>query len=138
MPRLPGPQDLGALPSMRPSGAPAQISGANPVAEGLGRIGQGMVTLSNEQRERDDALQAAEADAHLTTGLAALRRRFEQDGDWQTFEPRFQAEASRIRAEASSLIRSPVLLRRWQPRADVTVSGSLENVLGRGRRLQSE
>ena len=123
---------------MRPSGAPAQISGANPVAEGLGRIGQGMVTLSNEQRERDDALQAAEADAHLTTGLAALRRRFEQDGDWQTFEPRFQAEASRIRAEASSLIRSPVLLRRWQPRADVTVSGSLENVLGRGRRLQSE
>lgn len=114
------------------------MSGANPIAEGAGRIGQGMVALSNEQRERDDALQAAEADAHLTTGLTDLRRRFETDSDWRTYEPRFQAEAARIRGEAASRITSPGLLRRWSPRADVTVSGAMDTVLGRQGRLRGE
>lgn len=137
MPRLPGPEALGNLPSLRGGGAP-QISGSSPVAEGLSRVGQGMVALSNEQREREDALQAAEADARLTTGLTDLRRRFDSDGDWQTYQPRFQEEAGRIRQEAESLITNPQLRQRWQPRADVAISGAFDHVVGRQDRLRGE
>lgn len=138
MPRLPGPEALGQLPSMRPTGSPATISGENPIAQGLGRVGQGMVTLANDQRERRDALEASEADAHLTTRLQELRRQFDTDPDHSTFEPRFRAEAERIRAEASSLITSPNLLRRWAPRADVSVAGALDHVLRRQTTLRGE
>ena len=138
MPRLPGPEAVGNVPSMRPSGSPATISAESPIASGLNRVGGQITQIATQQQERDDALQAAEADAHLTTGLASLRRQFEQDGDWSTFEPRFQSEAERLRAEASGLIRTEGLRRRWQPRADVAVSGALDGVLSRGRRLQSE
>ena len=120
MPRLPGPEALGQLPSLRPAGPPPQIRGASPIAEGLGHVGQGMVALSNEQRERDEGIRLAEGDAHLHTGLSDLRRRFETDSDYETFGPRFQAEADRIRAEASAIV-GPTLLRRWNPRADIAL-----------------
>lgn len=137
MPRLPGPEALGNLPSLRPP-TEAQASPANPIAEAAGRVGQGMVALSDAQRERDDALQLSEADAHLTTGLTDLRRRFATDADWRTYQPRFQAEADRIRAEAASRITNPSLLRRWSPRADVAVSGAFDTVLGRQSTLRGE
>src|SRR5262245_28775785 len=122
MPRLPGPEALGGLPSMR-GGQAAQISGRDAIAEGLGRLGQGMVALSEDQRQREDALQAAEADARLTTGLTDLRRRFDSDPDWRTFQPRFEEEANRIRTDAGNVITNPRVRERWLPRADVAVSG---------------
>ena len=66
---------------MSTGGRPAQLSGQDAISSAAGRIGQATVGLSEDQRQREDALQVAEADAELQTRLTEARRRFDTDPD---------------------------------------------------------
>ena len=142
MPRLPGPEQLGGVPSMRSGRGVPNVgnldTGASAIAKGVGAIGDAMVGIATERRKEDDALDLIKADSHLQQGLTELNRQFETDPDHATYGPRFTEGAARIRTEAEAMIRNPQHRERWLPRADTSITSSRDRVLGRGTALARE
>lgn len=142
MPRLPGPEQLGGVPSLRSGRSAPNVgnldTGASAIAKGLGSVGSAMVGIAEENRKEDDALDLIKADSHLQQGLTELNRQFETDPDHATYGERYTEGAGRIRTEAEGMIRNPQHRERWLPRADTSITSGRDRVLGRGTALARE
>lgn len=140
MAKLPGPEALGAPPSMRSGREPMRIgqieTGDQALIAGMNKL----VAAFEGQERHDDELDLARANARLTTGLMELERTFETDPDHETYGERYREGAAGVRREAESLIRNPRALQRFAPRADIMVERGFGTVgrYGLNRRREAE
>jgi GH24 family phage-related lysozyme (muramidase) len=142
MPRLPGPEQIGGLPSLRSGRTAPSVgsldTGASAIARGVGRVGDAMVGIAEETRKEDDALDVLKAEAQRRPRMAELENSFDRDSDEATFDQRFRPAAKQIDDEAASVIRNPAVREKWRFRAEMESEGSRNRVLDKGTRIAKE
>ncbi len=142
MPRLPGPEALGGVPSTRSGRTTPNVGNLNTGGSGLNKgiaaVGTALMGIAEERSKEDDALDVLKAEAHRRTKITDLENSFDRDNDDATFNERFTPAAKAIDDEAAGLIRNEKTREKWRYRADIETEGSRNRVLDKGTRLAKE
>ena len=107
--RLPGAEQVSGPASLRPSGAnpgrdvTAQFEGQQRLAAGIDQLGQGAVAAAHYELQRERAADLAKADAEWLRGSLDIGNRYQQDGDFATFNKRVSAESLALRDRIADL-----------------------------------
>ncbi len=126
----------------RPAQGSPSFMGSDPRATALGQLGnmiagQGMEQL-RQQREIDDTLDVAKAQAALHTGLLDVQNQAQADPNYSTFGARYPGMTSKIADSAAAGIRSPRMRALWRARADESIASTNDGITDYGTKLQRE
>ncbi|MFK4060726.1 phage tail tip lysozyme [Brucella anthropi] len=109
---LPTKNNLSGPSSLR-SGRQIASFDTTAIGRGISQAGNALVDISNEMKQRDDALGLAKAEAVKSQGLIETARSFDNDPDYATFGQRAPKVTSGIVSRAAENIKDPNLRARW-------------------------
>lgn len=136
MARLPDKTAVGeAVFARRPAAA---ISGGAAVGAGLKQVGKALTAIGEAENKEADALDLIKADAQHKTDMYRVKREFDEDPDYATFEPRFRERSATVTTEAASHIRNPALREKWLLKSQPENEQDLQGVLNRGTNLKRQ
>lgn len=120
MARLPDYTALGARDPRSVRGLPSYPS-TSPVAEAQQRAGQAIqkvgatiFDIAKTASDENDKLELGRAQSFFTTNKINIDNKFADDQDYQTLQPRYQAEIGKTRDEAAAMIRNPQLREKFR------------------------
>ncbi|MGI8390546.1 transglycosylase SLT domain-containing protein [Brucella anthropi] len=109
---LPTKNNLSGPSSLR-SGRQIASFDTTAIGRGISQAGNALVDISNEMKQRDDALGLAKAEAVKSQGLIETARAFDNDPDYASFGQRAPKVTSDIVNRAAENIKDPNLRARW-------------------------
>lgn len=139
--RLPGAEQVSGPASLRPSGAnpgrdvTAQFEGQQRLAAGIDQLGQGAVAAAHYELQRERAADLAKADAEWLRGSLDIGNRYQQDGDFATFNKRVSAESLALRDRIAGMIRDPDAKQAWLDETELKRVSLVDAVNDHGRDL---
>lgn len=137
MARLPTYLDLSGPDNLRSGRAIASydVSG---FARGLQSLGADLQGIAAQQREQDNTVDIARAEALKTQRLLDTQNKFANDPDYSTFGTRAPAETSKAITEAGSLIRDPKMRERWVAQAQTDAIRVNDGITDHGVQLKRD
>jgi hypothetical protein len=139
--RIPGPADVSAPASLRPSGAnpgrdvEAPFIGGQALARGFDQLSAGLGVAGASITRQENASDFAKADAQWLKGSLDLGTKFQQDGDYQTFDKRITADSASLRDMAAAAIRDPQARQQWLDATELKRITLIQAVNDHGRDL---
>lgn len=109
---LPTKNNLSGPSSLR-SGRQIASFDTTAIGRGISQAGNALVDISNEMKQRDDALGLAKAEAVKSQGLIETARSFDNDPDYASFGQRAPKVTGDIVNRAAENIKDPNLRARW-------------------------
>ena len=106
MPKLPQAIDRGGRPSLRSRRPIVSDQSAVIEAESLGEIGNTLATIGLAKLDLDDKFAYSSAKSQLLLGELDIRESFENDSDWETYEPRLREQMGKLRERLSAGLRN--------------------------------
>lgn len=97
----------------------ALSQGADAIERGLGNFAGDVTQMAAYQKQQDDTVDIARAEAEKTTGLMGLTDAFKTDPNYDTFQTRATEGAQSIVSGAGDLIRDPTTRLRWLEQSKV-------------------
>lgn len=151
MARLPTPADISPPGSIRPTSRPS-VADTSAIGRGVQELGRGIESLgaagenisqqafAAQRRERDaqDAMDFTRAQAEWVRGTLEMENRFNEDGDWQTFDERAQAESMALLERSAGMIRNPEAREQWQAQTELRRLTLVDGIGDRGRTLERQ
>ena len=141
MPKFPTRDNLSAPASLR-SGRPrlsardvdasARFRGAQKLAGAIVGVGEVMAAKEEKEKRERDALELAQAELDLDTGLRDLHRKYENDPEFETHGQRFGVDASDLTNRASTRISDPKKRELWSLKATNQADAAHSRVIERG------
>ncbi len=126
----------------RPASSSPSFPGSDPRAAALGGLGQTIAGLGmreiKEQREIDDTLDLAKAQAGLHSGLLQIGNQFENDPNYDTYGQRSAAATRGLADSLAQGIRSPRMRALWRARADESLASANDSIIDQGTKLKRE
>ena len=110
--RLPISQSISGPASLRPS-SPAPVADMSGIARGAANLAGSAGRIVQEERQKQNTIDIARADAFATRSFLDMQNAFEQDGDYGTFRERAETQTNDIANSAGELIRDPEMRQRW-------------------------
>jgi hypothetical protein len=140
MAKLPDKYDLSGPDSLR-SGRPIASYDTTAIGRGVERFGAGLSSLGGslavvqqEERQRTNVLQGGSADGGFMLGLTDLERSFDQDGNYGTYEPRFDQAFTKLKSQWASGISDPNARKLWEQHVDKLGVAARDRVISAGQK----
>lgn len=116
MPRIPSDYDLSGPLNLR-SGRTIQTFDASDIGRGIRSFAGALGSIAAEQKQKNNAVDIARAEAYKTKGLLDVQNQFENDPDYSTFNKRGDPTIDKTLSDAGNLIRDKQMRERWQAEA---------------------
>lgn len=140
MPKLPDPQTAAGQASYRSvknvmSAGEMDLSGAFKGQAQMGKalqdVGQTVMKIGGEEKQRRDSLELMEKDAAMDAEARELARAFENDPDPSTAMDRYQAQLGDLRKKYSSTFSDPTVGKKWDLRWQQRGNAAIDSMHGR-------
>lgn len=112
MVKLPSAESVTGPASLRPVG-PSAVADMSGLTQGVRNLTGSVQKIVAEERQKQNTIDLAAADAAAMKGFLGLQNDFQQDGDYDTFLERAEAGTQDITTQAAELIRDPEMRARW-------------------------
>jgi len=119
MARIPDKYSLSQMPGLR-SGrqiasydATAIGRGISQLAAGIGDIGDAELAILKEEKQQQNSVDIARAEANATKGLLGVQNQFENDPDYSTLNKRGEPEIDKTLNQSAALIRDQQMREKW-------------------------
>ncbi len=112
MARIPTPESVSGPASLRPVG-PAPVADMSGLARGVENLAGSVGRIVQKERDKQNTIDLASADAYATKEWLNLQNSFQQDGDYATFADRAETGTNDIAAKAGEMIRDENMRARW-------------------------
>lgn len=110
--RIPGAEAVSGPGSLRPVG-PSVVADMSGLARGAQNLAGSLGRIVAEEREKQNTIDLAAADAFATREFLNMQNEFQEDGDYATFQERAEKGTQDITTQAAELIRDPEMRQRW-------------------------
>lgn len=112
MVKLPSAESVTGPASLRPVG-PSAVADMSGLTQGVRNLAGSAQRIVAKEREKQNTIDLAAADAFATRGFLGLQNDFQQDGEYDTFVDRAETGTNDITTQAAELIRDPEMRQRW-------------------------
>lgn len=143
MARLPSALDLSGPDSFR-SGRQIAEYDTSAAGRGLASMGADIASVASEQvqkqKQQQNAVDIARAEAEKTKGLLGAQDEFDQDPDYTTFARRAPEKTGEVVNKAGDLIRDPKMRERWKAGAQSDAARTNDTIFdwGTKKRVDAE
>lgn len=110
--RIPGAESVTGPGSLRPVG-PSVVADMSGLARGAQNLAGSFGRIVEKEREKQNTIDLAAADAFATREFLNMQNQFQEDGDYATFQERAEKGTQDITTQAAELIRDPEMRQRW-------------------------
>lgn len=110
--KIPTAESVSGPASLRPVG-PSAVADMSGLTQGVRNLAGSAQRIVAEEREKQNTIDLAAADAFATRGFLGMQNDFQQDGDYDTFVERAEAGTQDLTTQAAELIRDPEMRQRW-------------------------
>lgn len=137
MPRLPDRDSLGARPIPRANRNVVSVAGRGNLAQVGTQIGDRIAQFGQGMIDKEDKMSYAAAKAKILAEDTKARQEFQDDPDYETFEPRYQERMAKVRADALGMIKSRSDRQLFEADVSVDLARGLGEVqqTARGKRI---
>lgn len=137
MARLPGPEELSGPGSFR-SGRQYSSADTSAAARGLASFGAGLSALAEQQKQQENTVDIARAEAEKTKGLLDTQNEFDHDPDYSSFGARAPAKTGEVVNKAGALIRDPAMRERWLANAQTDAARTNDSIFDWGAKKRRD
>jgi hypothetical protein len=138
---LPGAEQVSGPASLRPTGAnperdvTAPMRGQIALAEGVSQLAAGAGAAAQYEIGREKAADLAQAEASWLRGSLDIGNRFQQDGDYASFNKRVGTQSSALLDQIAKTIRDPDARQAWKDETELKRIALVDAVNDHGREL---
>lgn len=137
MARLPTKDDLSQPGSLR-SGRMISSADTSAIGRGLEALGSGIAAFGEKQKQQQNAVDLARAEALKTQRFLDLQNQFDQDGDYSTFGQRAGDGTRKAVSDAANLIRDPKMRERYAAQSQIDAIRTNDSIIDKGRALRQQ
>jgi len=137
MARLPTKDDLSQPGSLR-SGRMISSADTSAIGRGLEALGSGIAAFGEKQKQQQNAVDLARAEALKTQRFLDLQNQFDQDGDYSTFGQRAGDGTRKAVTDAANLIRDPKMRERYAAQSQIDAIRTNDSIIDKGRALRQQ
>ncbi|MER9176669.1 phage tail tip lysozyme [Mesorhizobium sp. M0955] len=141
MARLPSYLDLSGPENMR-SGRAIATFDTSAIGRGLAAGAADISAIASqkaaEQKNQQNVVDIARAEAAKTEGLLAAQNQFDHDGDYATFGKRAPIATSEVVSKAGNVIRDPKMREKWLAQSGSDVARTNDSIFDWGQNKQRD